>query len=231
MDSYPATFEPDNRITHLGARMPLKVLLADDHRLTLAGVHRVLDEAGGIEVVGEAYTGTDVLPMVRSTSPDLVVLDLQMPKLDGLTCLDLIRRHHPDVTVVIFSATAAAEEIGVALRNGASAYVLKTVNPLDLPAVIRQAAEGTVYYPPPQSTVPAAKDASDLTDREREILAAVMRGLSNKAISQEFWVTEQTVKFHLSNVYRKLGVPNRTAAARFAHEHGLIDADQIAETA
>jgi len=214
--------------------MALKVLLADDHRLTLAGVRRVLDESGDIVVVGEAYSGSEVLPLVRATEPDLVVLDLQMPKLDGLRCLDLIRRHHPRVKVVIFSATSTPAEIGAALRDGASAYVLKTINPLDLPAVIRQAAEGTVYYSaPPSATAPTAKDTGDLTDRERTILAAVMRGLSNKAISQEFWVTEQTVKFHLSNVYRKLGVPNRTAAARFAQQHGLIDADelQIAETA
>jgi DNA-binding NarL/FixJ family response regulator len=213
--------------------MALKVLLADDHRLTLSGVRRVLEESGDIEVVGEAYSGVDVLPLVRSTDPDLVVLDLQMPKLDGLSCLDLIRRHHPDLKVVIFSATTTPAEISTALRNGANAYVLKTVNPLDLPAVIRQAAEGTVYYPPPPAAAPAAKDTSDLTERERTILGAVMRGLSNKAISQEFWVTEQTVKFHLSNVYRKLGVPNRTAAARFAHEHGLIDANdlQIVESA
>ena len=211
--------------------MALKVLLADDHRLTLAGVRRVLDESGDIVVVGEAYSGVDVLPLVRSTDPDLVVLDLQMPKMDGLSCLDLIRRHHPDLKVVIFSATTTHAEISTALRNGANAYVLKTVNPLDLPAVIRQAAEGTVYYPPPPAAAPAVKDTADLTERERTILTAVMRGLSNKAISQEFWVTEQTVKFHLSNVYRKLGVPNRTAAARFAHEHGLIDANdlQVAE--
>jgi DNA-binding NarL/FixJ family response regulator len=213
--------------------MALKVLLADDHRLTLAGVRRVLDDAGDIEVVGEAYEGSDVLPLVRTTEPDLVVLDLQMPKLDGLSCLDLLRRHHPDVKVVIFSATTTTAEISTALRSGANAYILKTVNPLDLPAVIRQVAEGTVYYPAPSAAAPAVKDTGDLTERERTILAAVMRGLSNKAISQEFWVTEQTVKFHLSNVYRKLGVPNRTAAARFAHEHGLIDAGdlQIGETA
>lgn len=211
--------------------MALKVLLADDHRLTLAGVRRVLEESGDIVVVGEAYSGVDVLPLVRSTGPDLVVLDLQMPKLDGLGCLDLIRRHHPQLKVVIFSATTAPAEISTALRNGACAYILKSVNPLDLPAVIRQAAEGTVYYPPPIAT-PVAKDTADLTERELTILAAVMRGLSNKAISQEFWVTEQTVKFHLSNVYRKLGVSNRTAAALFAHDHGLIDANelQIAES-
>src|SRR5215213_5567032 len=136
--------------------MALKVLLADDHRLTLAGVRRVLDESGDIDVVGEVYSGSDVLPLVRSTAPDLVVLDLQMPKLDGLSCMDLIRRHHPDVKVVIFSATTTPAEISAAFRNGASAYVLKTVNPLDLPAVIRQAAEGTVYYPPPPSEVAPA---------------------------------------------------------------------------
>jgi DNA-binding NarL/FixJ family response regulator len=211
--------------------MGLKVLLADDHRLTIAGVRRVLDESGDIVVVGEAYTGTEVLPLVRSTEPDIVVLDLQLPKLDGLSCLDLIGRHHPDVKVVIFSATTTTAEISTALKNGASAYVLKTVNPLDLPAVIRQAAEGTVYYAPPSAADPPAKDTGDLTEREREILGAVMRGLSNKAISQEFWVTEQTVKFHLSNVYRKLGVPNRTAAARFAHKHGLIEVNDAVENA
>ena len=110
--------------------MALKVLLADDHRLTLAGVRRVLDESGDIVVVGEAYSGEDVLPLVRSTGPDLVVLDLQMPKMDGLSCLNLIRRHHPDVKVVIFSATTAVPEISTAFQSGASAYVLKTVNPL-----------------------------------------------------------------------------------------------------
>jgi DNA-binding NarL/FixJ family response regulator len=150
-----------------------------------------------------------------------------MPNVDGFRCLDLIRRHHPETKVVIFSAATEPAEISACFQSGANAYVLKSVNPLDLPAVIRQAAEGTVYYPPPTAAAPLSKDASDLTDRERTILAAVMRGLSNKAISQEFWVTEQTVKFHLSNVYKKLGVPNRTAAARFAHEHGLIDADEL----
>lgn len=207
--------------------MALKVLLADDHRLTLAGVRRVLDESGDMIVVGEAYSGEDVLPLVRSTRPDLVVLDLRMPKVDGIKCLDLIRRHHPDTKVVIFSAATEHEGIIAAFEGGANAYVLKSVNPLDLPAVIRQAAEGTVYLPAPTATMPATKDAADLTDRERTILGAVMRGLSNKAISQEFWVTEQTVKFHLSNVYKKLGVPNRTAAARFAHEHGLVDTDDL----
>jgi two-component system nitrate/nitrite response regulator NarL len=203
--------------------MALRIALADDHRVTLDGVRRALEEEHDIEVVGEAYSGQDVLPLIRETEPDVVLLDLNMPKLDGLACLDLIRNNHPKVKVVMFSATTTPEEIETALRRGASAYILKSVNPLDLAAAIRQSAEETVYCAPPRPRVVSCEDQSDLTDRERTVLAAVMRGLPNKAISKELWVTEQTVKFHLSNIYRKLGVPNRTAAVRFAQEHSLID--------
>jgi DNA-binding NarL/FixJ family response regulator len=202
----------------------VKVLLADDHRLTLAGVRRALNESADIVVVGEALSGADVLPLVRSTKPDLVLLDLRLPKVDGLTCLDMICRHYPAVKVVIVSASAEPTDIAAALNRGACAYIVKTVDPLDFPAVLRQAVEHTVYYSPPQPA-PALRDGegANLTDRERAMLGGVVRGLSNKAISRELWVTEQTVKFHLSNIYKKLGVPNRTAAARFAHEHDLID--------
>lgn len=208
--------------------MPLKIILADDHRLTLDGVRVVLDAEPDIEVVGEAYSGEEVLPLVRATKPDVVLLDLRMPKLDGLACLDILRKNHPSVKVVMFSATTTPEEIASALKRGARAYILKTVNPLDLAAALRQAVEETVYSAPPQVDVARADERSDLTDRERMILAAVMRGLPNKAISKELWVTEQTVKFHLSNIYRKLGVPNRTAAVRYAQDHGLIEPGTLA---
>jgi DNA-binding NarL/FixJ family response regulator len=204
--------------------MALRLALADDHRLTLYGVRRALEQEHDIEVVGEAYSGQDVLPLIRETDPDVVLLDLHMPKVDGFACLDLIRKNHPKVKVVIFSATTTPDDIEMALRRGASAYILKTVNPLDLAAAIRQSADETVYCAPPRPQVISSEDQSDLTDRERMVLAAVMRGLPNKAISKELWVTEQTVKFHLSNIYRKLGVPNRTAAVRFAQEHSLIEA-------
>jgi DNA-binding NarL/FixJ family response regulator len=209
--------------------MALRIALADDHRVTLDGVRRALEEEPDIEVVGEAYSGQDVLPLIRETEPDVVLLDVHMPKVEGLVCLDLIRKNHPNVKVVMFSATTTAEDIETALRRGASAYILKTVNPLDLAAAIRQSADETVYSAPPRPEVVRPEDQSDLTDRERMVLAAVMRGLPNKAISKELWVTEQTVKFHLSNIYRKLGVPNRTAAVRFAQEHSLIDASEPQE--
>jgi DNA-binding NarL/FixJ family response regulator len=123
----------------------------------------------------------------------------------------------------MFSANTTPEEIASALKRGARAYILKTVNPLDLAAALRQAVEETVYSAPPRVDVAKADEQSDLTDRERMILAAVTRGLPNKAISKELWVTEQTVKFHLSNIYRKLGVANRTEAARFAFDRGIFE--------
>ena len=208
--------------------MPLKIILADDHRLTLDGVRVVLDAEPDIEVVGEAYSGEEVLPLVRATKPDVVLLDLRMPKLDGLACLDILRKNHPSVKVVMFSANTTPAEIASALKRGARAYILKTVNPLDLAAALRQAVEETVYSAPPRVDVAKADEQSDLTERERMILAAVTRGLPNKAISKELWVTEQTVKFHLSNIYRKLGVPNRTAAVRYAQDHGLLEPSTLA---
>jgi DNA-binding NarL/FixJ family response regulator len=208
--------------------MPLKIVIADDHRLTLDGVRGVLDGEPDIEVVGEAYSGEEVLPLVRATKPDVVLLDLRMPKVDGLACLDMLRKNYPCVKVVMFSATTTPEEIASALRRGARAYILKSVNPLDLAAALRHAVDETVYSAPPQIDLAKPDEQSDLTDRERMILAAVTRGLPNKAISKELWVTEQTVKFHLSNIYRKLGVANRTAAVRFAQEHGLLEPTLVA---
>jgi DNA-binding NarL/FixJ family response regulator len=203
--------------------MPLKVVIADDHQLTLDGVRRTLEAVEDIDVVGTASSGTQVLPLVRGTQPDLVLLDIRMPGIDGITCLELLRKHHPDVKVVMLSAFSDRDQVETALAKGASAYVAKTVNPLDLPSALRQVHDGTVYH-----AIGIAKpghgadDDPDLTGREMSVLQALSRGLSNKAIGQEFWVTEQTVKFHLGNIYRKLGVANRTAAVHYAHEHGLV---------
>ena len=204
--------------------MAIKVLLADDHPLTLQGIRRALEDAGDIEIVGEAQSGSQVLPLIGQTGPDLVMLDIRMPQLDGLACLDRIRARYPKVKVVMLSAYTDRQHIELALKRGASAYIAKTVNPFDLASALRQAVDGTVFT----TFVPAGVDeesvgaAAGLTERELAMLEALTRGLSNQAIGKEYWVTEQTVKFHLGNIYRKLGVANRTEAARFAYEHGLV---------
>jgi DNA-binding NarL/FixJ family response regulator len=200
-------------------------LLADDHPLTVQGIRRVLEDAGDIEIVGEARSGSEVLPMIGRTNPDMVMLDIRMPQLDGLGCLERIKERYPSVKVVMFSAHTDRKHIEEALRRGASAYIAKTVNPLDLASALRQAFEGTVYtaFIAEEAEGESPASALGLTDRELSMLSALMKGLSNQAIGKQYWVTEQTVKFHLGNIYRKLGVANRTEAAAYAFEHGLVD--------
>jgi DNA-binding NarL/FixJ family response regulator len=208
----------------------MRVLIADDHPLILAGIKRALEEDEQFEVVAEARVGSQVLPLVSQTNPDLALLDLRMPEMDGLTCLDRIRKQHPKVKVVILSVSTDPEVVQTVLNHGAAAYIVKSVNPIDLASALRQALDGTVFsaigLPERRAQDDAVKQAG-LTDRETAILKALAGGLSNKAIAKELWVAEQTVKFHLTNIYRKLDVANRTEAARYAYEHGLIENPQL----
>jgi DNA-binding NarL/FixJ family response regulator len=175
--------------------------------------------------VGEASSGSQILPLVRRTKPDLVLLDLRMPGLDGLSALELIKRDHPEIKVVILSASSDPAVIQTALARGASAYILKSVNPLDLAATLRQAMEGNVFHAVglPSAGQPTAASELGLTPREIGIIQALARGLSNQAIGRELFVAEQTVKFHLTNIYRKLDAANRTEAVRLAYQRGIID--------
>lgn len=205
----------------------MRVLIADDHQLMVQGTKQALEAAGGFEIVGEASNGAQVLPLVRRLKPDLVLLDMRMPQMDGLQCLAKIRKDFPDVKVAMLSVSQDPELIQTALKRGANAYIVKTVDPQDLPGALRQAMEGNVFTTVGVSGDPgeqAAKEAG-LTDRELVIVRAVARGLSNEAIAKELWVAEQTVKFHLTNIYRKLEVSNRTEAARYAFEQGLVEHD------
>ena len=207
----------------------MRVLIADDHPLILAGIKRALEDDDQFEVVAEARVGSQVLPLVSQTHPDLALLDLRMPEMDGLACLDRIRKEHPKVKVVILSVSTDPEVVQTVLNHGAAAYVVKSVNPIDLSSALRQALEGTVFSAvglPEKTAQQDAVKAAGLTDRETTILKALARGLSNEAIGKELWVAQQTVKFHLTNIYRKLDVKNRTEAARYAYEHGLIDSPQ-----
>jgi len=207
----------------------MRVLIADDHPLILAGIKRALEDDDQFEVVAEARVGSQVLPLVSQTHPDLALLDLRMPEMDGLACLDRIRKEHPRVKVVILSVSTDPEVVQTVLNHGAAAYVVKSVNPIDLSSALRQALEGTVFSAvglPEKTAQQDAVKAAGLTDRETTILKALARGLSNEAIGKELWVAQQTVKFHLTNIYRKLDVKNRTEAARYAYEHGLIDSPQ-----
>ncbi len=205
----------------------LRVLIADDHRLMLAAIRRALGDAEGFEIVGEVSVGSHVVPAVRETKPDVVLLDLRMPELDGLACLERLRKHDPTIAVVILSSYSDAAQIEAARQAGALGYVVKTVEPVDLATVLRSALSGRTFAvwgaDERQGAKPSA-GATALSDREAVVLEAVARGLSNREIGRQLWISEQTVKFHLRNIYRKLGISSRTEAARHAYRTGLATA-------
>ncbi len=197
----------------------LRVLLADDHRLMLAAARRVLERHDDFEIVGEVMRGTQVLPAVGSLDPDVVLLDIRMPGLDGIACLKRLRAHGFEVPVVIISSYVDDEHVEAARLAGAAAYVGKTVDPAELPEIVRAAAGAAPF----SVSVPGAvrDDTNELSERELTVLAALTRGLSNRQIGEELWVSEQTVKFHLRNIYRKIDVKKRAEAVRWAYSHGV----------
>jgi DNA-binding NarL/FixJ family response regulator len=193
----------------------------------LAAVRRALADAEDFEIVGEVSVGSHVVPAVRETKPNVVLLDMRMPELDGLGCLERLRKHDPTIAVVILSSYSDEAQIEAAREAGALGYVVKTVEPVDLAAVLRSAISGESFAVwgagEPQGATPTVGDAA-LSEREAAVLEAVARGLSNREIGRQLWISEQTVKFHLRNVYRKLGISSRTEAARYAYRTGLVAA-------
>jgi DNA-binding NarL/FixJ family response regulator len=200
-----------------------RILLADDHPLFLVGIRRALEHAGEFEVVGEAHDGSEVLPLVGRTEPDVVLLDLRMPGMDGIECLERLRARHAAVDVVMLANEADPAQIEAAFVRGARGFVVKTIDPDELAPSILDAlssSEPRAYGLAVLNDAVVAATAG-LSERELEILRTVSRGLSNKAIARELWISEQTVKFHLTNIYRKLGISNRTEAARWALGRGI----------
>lgn len=202
----------------------LKVLVVDDHRLMLEAIQASLSRDDDIEVVGTADAGESVLPLVGQSGPDVVLLDVRMPGIDGLTVLERLREQYPSVAVVMFSGIEDPALVRAALERGAAAFVLKQVAARDLASVLRQSVGGAIFRPLDALGV-AEKASSEvgLTKRELSILAELPAGGSNRQIAQRLFLAEQTVKFHLTNIYRKLGVSTRTEALRYAYEHELVE--------
>jgi DNA-binding NarL/FixJ family response regulator len=186
-----------------------------------------------MEVVGVAASGSQVLPVVEETKPDLVLLDLRMPGIDGLTCIRLLRERAPEVRIAVLSgldSEAVAEE---ALAVGANAFISKRIDPEELPEALLAAYEGPVLEPIGRrdgDRAPAVR-AAGLTERELEVLRALGEGRSNREIAKLLWLAEQTVKFHLTNIYRKLNVSSRTEAVHWAYANGLLETSSDVDAA
>jgi DNA-binding NarL/FixJ family response regulator len=202
----------------------LKVLIVDDHRLMLRAIRASLSRQEDIEIVAEADSGEKVLPLVGQTGPDAVLLDVRMPGMDGLEVLERLRAEYPSIAVVMLSGIDDPVLVRAALERGASAFVLKHVDPRDLGSAVRQSVTGSIFRPLDllKANGSAFEDVG-LTKRELSILEELPAGGSNQQIAKRLFLAEQTVKFHLTNIYRKLGVSTRTEALRYAYEHGLVE--------
>ncbi len=204
-------------------------VLLDKHPLWLEAVEQVLGRVD-INVVGKATAPARALEMIDEFMPELFVTGVHMGEgeIDGITCIATARERLPHLRAVVLSGETSTDYIDRALEVGAVAYVFKSAYPDDLASAVRQVFGSSVYFAgtrPGMTTRPTVVRAEtlDLTRREQEILQLVAEGHSNANLAKMLWVTEQTIKFHLSNIYRKLDVSNRTEAARWAQLHGLLN--------
>jgi two-component system response regulator DevR len=211
----------------------LRAVLLDPHPIWLDAVQLVLDRVG-VEVVAKTTSGTEAATFVEEHRPDLLTVELDpLPgEPDGLEVLRRGRAAVPELRAIVLSRHHDPADIDSALGAGAAAYVVKTAHPDDVASAVRQAFEHSVFMPSGQSGDGAPAEPArlerpgNLTRRELEILKLVAEGHSNATLARMLWVTEQTVKFHLSNVYRKLGVTNRTEASRWAQRNGVLPSDE-----
>lgn len=213
---------------------PTGVLLVDDQELIRAGFAMILEVETDIEVLGEARDGAEALRQVEALRPDVVLMDVQMPGTDGIAATAQVVQRHPDVRVLILTTFDDDDYLFAALSAGASGFLLKNCPPDDLVNAIRLAAQGHALLAPEvtqrviaRSTGRGARvdahDLSELTDRERDVLRALGRGLSNAEIAQEMFVSNATVKSHVSRILTKLGARDRVQAVIAAFESGLMD--------
>jgi DNA-binding NarL/FixJ family response regulator len=207
-------------------------VLADDHPLFLRALQVAVEDAG-IEVAGTAGRGDELLELMDTgVEADAVLLDLSMPGVDGFGCIEKLRESHPDVRLIAVSATDDESSIRRALDAGSVCFIGKSIDPNDLASAVRALLSDAVRLGngsartislDETAMTSTTNGATVLTKREMEILRLASEGLSNSQMAKMLWVTEQTVKFHLSNIYRKIDVRNRTEASRWAQLHGVLN--------
>ncbi len=220
--------ESSNQKSVNGSNGSLTAVVHDPYPLWHEAVERLLVRSG-ITVVGKASTPETALALVGEHSPDVFLTEIELAEgaLDGVACLRKAVGGSPTLKAIVLSGSDDIDDIEAAFEAGAAAYVVKTSSSEDLEAAVRQAFAHSVYFAGRRTQHQPAPgrgrngSSHGLTQRELETLRLVSEGKSNAEVARALWVTEQTVKFHLSNVYRKIGVPNRTAAARWAQAHGL----------
>jgi NarL family two-component system response regulator LiaR len=210
----------------------IRVLIVDDHAVVREGLRMFLELQDGIEVAGEAADGEEAVEQVEALRPDVVLMDLVMPKLDGVGAMRELRKRHFNPRVIVLTSFLDDDRLLPAVRAGAAGYLLKNAEPAELARAVRAAYEGETILDPTVASrlVRAISEgpatgpelAGQLTNREREVLELIARGQSNKRIALELGIAEKTVKTHVGHLLDKLGVTDRTQAALLAVEQGLV---------
>jgi DNA-binding NarL/FixJ family response regulator len=204
----------------------IRVVIADDHAVVRHGLAQLLATFAGVELVGEASDGEAAVTLCARERPDVVLMDLEMPGVDGIAATERIKAHQPEIAVVVLTSFSDRERILQAIDAGAAGYLLKDVEPEELARAVESAARGESPLDPRAAHTilgarRAAAPAAELSDREREVLLLVAEGLSNKLIARRLDISEKTVKAHLTSVFRQIGVTDRTQAALWAERNGL----------
>jgi DNA-binding NarL/FixJ family response regulator len=210
--------------------MSIRILLVDDHTVVRQGLRMFLALEPELEVVGEAADGAEAVRLAHALHPDVVLMDLLMPVMDGITAIGILRRELPDTEVIALTSVLEDEKVIGAVRAGAIGYLLKDTQGEELCRAIKAAAAGQVQLSPQAAArlmreVKAPESPEALTEREVDVLRLLARGKSNKEIAQALTIGEKTVKTHVSNILAKLGVPSRTQAALHAVRIGLASAE------
>jgi DNA-binding NarL/FixJ family response regulator len=204
----------------------IRVLIADDHAVVRQGLRTFLDLQDDMEVVAEAADGAEAVAAAERLAPDVVLIDLVMPKVDGIEAIRGLRERAPAARAIVLSSFIDDDKLFPAVRAGAAGYLLKDVQPQELVAAIRTVHGGGALLHPKVAArllqeMSVEAPGADLTPREREVLALIGRGMPNKVIARELSLSEKTVKAHVSNILAKLGVTDRTQAALYAVREGL----------
>lgn len=207
--------------------MTIRVLIVDDHAVVRQGLKMFLSLDSELEIVGEAVDGKQAVALARQLQPDVVLMDLLMPVMDGVTAISILRREVPETEVVALTSVLEDNAVIGAIRAGAIGYLLKDTESDELIRAIKAAANGQVQLSPKAAArlmreVRTPESLEALTERETEVLRLLARGLSNKEIAQALVIGEKTVKTHVSNILSKLNVSSRTQAALYAARMGLV---------
>jgi len=207
--------------------VPVRVLIVDDHAIIRQGLRAILEWDSEIRIIGEAPDGERALQMARKLCPDVVLMDLLMPVMDGIAATTAIRNELPDTEVLALTSVLDESRVVGAIQAGAIGYLLKDTEPAKLCKAIKAAADGQVQLSPAAAAmlmhrVKCPRSPETLTERETEVLRLIARGESNKEIAAHLFISETTVKTHVKNIMQKLGVPSRTQAALYAASVGLV---------